>query len=579
MTSADRLAGQEAISSSRINSIDLSVPRPHSTTPLTTHRDSSRLTVDRPEVVDGGNSSPRRELGRAASTISENPEIWAMSSEKNPRYISTGTMTVERLTEKEETQAVPHLARDRSGSHSNNDSGDSWLVGRPKELLPGPQLDGLGRRAPPSPSRRSPGEVPLPGLANLQARQNTLGGSADSEEITYESSTVEFLRREESLRSKTAHGHIRRCSRTSKGEVLPTTGHMQQDVDRAAMTGKGADLLVAVEDSESESESESESGADSSAPVEILTTVPAAPSSKVRLRGKFGDAFNRFEKNGMQPSQEEVSTLPALLEKKLIDDSEPVAVTKPSELVASQDDNVLIDLDDDEDETTNPEKRREMERRQLQEEEQRVAAAQADYRNRSVAGAAKASSIQRRVQSLLQEDSSSPRVQRTAEGYGKYSDALTAASKAGGPVTPPAGIPKVMTRARPEATAAATMRAGVAPNARRGGHSARTSTAGLRSVTCPKGPASKPAAPRKPVHLNSFPVGGRALQSPTKGDPQTAVKAAEDSGVAVAADERGKETSKQEKDDYMEDFSKRFPSLSAIETETWSSRATARAER
>lgn len=78
----------------------------------------------------------------------------------------------------------------------------------------------------------------------------------------------------------------------------------------------------------------------------------------------------------------------------------------------------------EDDESLSPEVRRELERRRLSQEEKRVATAAAEYRQRLERGdrhaSAKASSIQNRVRSLL-DDSNAP-VQKTAEGYGKYTD-------------------------------------------------------------------------------------------------------------------------------------------------------------
>ncbi|GAM88268.1 hypothetical protein ANO11243_063010 [Dothideomycetidae sp. 11243] len=69
-----------------------------------------------------------------------------------------------------------------------------------------------------------------------------------------------------------------------------------------------------------------------------------------------------------------------------------------------------------------PEMRREIERQQAQEEERRVTEAAAKYRNNPTAGSVtRASTIQQRVQSLLDEGRQSP-VQRTAAGYGHYTD-------------------------------------------------------------------------------------------------------------------------------------------------------------
>ncbi|KYG41937.1 hypothetical protein M433DRAFT_445177 [Acidomyces richmondensis BFW] len=74
-----------------------------------------------------------------------------------------------------------------------------------------------------------------------------------------------------------------------------------------------------------------------------------------------------------------------------------------------------------------PDVRRELERRRLSQEERRVAAAAAEYKARGSAGVGmgggRASAIQKRVQSLLDEGrKSSLAVTKTAEGYGRWTE-------------------------------------------------------------------------------------------------------------------------------------------------------------
>lgn len=83
----------------------------------------------------------------------------------------------------------------------------------------------------------------------------------------------------------------------------------------------------------------------------------------------------------------------------------------------------------DETQDLSPEVRRELERRRLSEEERRVEAAAAEYKLRVASQASgkprapsKASTIQNRVKNLLDESSKPVPVNRTAAGYGKYTD-------------------------------------------------------------------------------------------------------------------------------------------------------------
>ncbi|EWC44055.1 hypothetical protein DRE_01407 [Drechslerella stenobrocha 248] len=134
-------------------------------------------------------------------------------------------------------------------------------------------------------------------------------------------------------------------------------------------------------------------------------------NTKNILTGRFGEAFRRFEasdndpKKGGKPSVSPSEFPPPS------DAEEPYSnlQVSSSEIPA--------------------EIRREMEKRQLQEEERRVEAAAAAYKQSLAEKGAggrpprpNASSIQRKVQALLSEDDKSP-APRTAEGYGRYTDA------------------------------------------------------------------------------------------------------------------------------------------------------------
>jgi AP2-associated kinase len=212
------------------------------------------------------------------------------------------------------------------------------------------------------------------------------------------------------------------------------------------------------------------------------------------------------------------------------------------------------------------EMRREMERQKLEEEERRVEAAQMEYRRRmadggsgagpaplpkSVGGVPRAVSIQNRVQSLLSEDQKATPIQRTAQGYGKYSDAATAASKPEKPAPEVPRKPLMVSKTRVDSM----------PLDKRPATPGRvgTGTSSAPSNILPSKPTGgRPAAPKKPVHLNSLPTGSRP-ESPAKQAPPERLIAADLPGQPVL------EMSGHERDNYLEDFSKRFPSLNSIE--------------
>lgn len=137
--------------------------------------------------------------------------------------------------------------------------------------------------------------------------------------------------------------------------------------------------------------------------------------------GRFGDAFKRFESNA--PEEEPQTPEPRN------EDVEPPLLSpiEGSQPTPSKHSDVESAIDETED--LPPDVRRELERQRLSQEEKRVAEAAAQYRAK-VGGQStgsgvpsRASTIQKRVQSLLDEGGQSPvQSKRTAEGYGRYTD-------------------------------------------------------------------------------------------------------------------------------------------------------------
>ncbi|KAF2860052.1 kinase-like protein [Piedraia hortae CBS 480.64] len=148
--------------------------------------------------------------------------------------------------------------------------------------------------------------------------------------------------------------------------------------------------------------------------------------AKTIFAGKFGKRLDRdsADDNNTRRSEE----IPRLLE----------AVTGSAESRTHSDVESAIDSTEE----LPAEVKRELERRQLIQEEKRVNEAAAAYKARVAAegGGApttKASTIQQRVQSLLDEGRRSPVPQRTAEGYGPYTDSQ------------PLSVPKRSMQAKP----------------------------------------------------------------------------------------------------------------------------------
>jgi AP2-associated kinase len=179
-------------------------------------------------------------------------------------------------------------------------------------------------------------------------------------------------------------------------------------------------FLKSIESHEEPGKRKSRRRSSSNSEKKKRTSIPSISLSgtKSMLAGKFGEAFRRFETSGSassDKSQEDFESRQNL--------NAPLSPIVGSEATGTS------GQSDDEHETQelSPEVRRELERRRLSQEEERVAAAGAEYKRRLHAGNKamlpnKASSIQNRVKTLLNDTKSSANVLRTAEGYGKYTD-------------------------------------------------------------------------------------------------------------------------------------------------------------
>jgi AP2-associated kinase len=144
------------------------------------------------------------------------------------------------------------------------------------------------------------------------------------------------------------------------------------------------------------------------------------------VKGRFGDAFRRFEST--KTPEHERDQPPMTPTNQVVDSKGSLTPIAGSEATGGLSDDDRSQIDETQD--LPPEVRRELEKRQLAEEERRVEAAAAEYKQRVAsqgqggpkAGPSKASSIQNRVKNLLDESSKPAASNRTAEGYGKYTD-------------------------------------------------------------------------------------------------------------------------------------------------------------
>jgi AP2-associated kinase len=321
-----------------------------------------------------------------------------------------------------------------------------------------------------------------------------------------------------------------------------------QDSEEETNIASNVDFLRTMEDNDtSKKDRRRSSGANSKSK---RSSLPSLSGTKNLLAGKFGDAFKRFESNTNAPPGPRTPSPLQELERR---DLTPIAGSEATD-GRSDDGNVLEDADN-----LAPEQRRELERRRLSMEEKRVANAAAEYRKRlaergqptaprSIGGVTRAASIQNKVKNLLDENQqASPK--KTAEGYGRF----TGGSSSVAPVKPieqqstnPYGRPVIARKPVVQNSGAQMMQNDL--NYQKSRPQPQVSSPATVSKT--GGP--RPNAPPKPMHLNSISTGPQNSPPEPSSLPNRPIQARPDMTA-------------QEKEEYIADFGKRFPSLSAIE--------------
>jgi AP2-associated kinase len=342
------------------------------------------------------------------------------------------------------------------------------------------------------------------------------------------------------------------------------------------------------------------------------------------LAGKFGDAFKRFEANTTGPPQPRT---PSPLKDLEHHDRHTLTPIAGSEAVDGRsDDGQSPEWEDMTPEMRREQEARMLAQEEARvaaaqaEYRQRVGQRTGGAGGggppvpppKSIGGVSRVASIQNKVQSLIDESNrASTTVTRTAQGYGHYSDA---AATAAAPPNPSEGAPNKPAVPRkptggqltggqqqPPQPPRPSPTIGMDPSANATSRTMASTTTG----------SSRPPAPPKPTHLNKpLPVGGGRPPSPTKMTPlmpdlsanargisspklrgpastTNAVSAGSSNGggsglgigsgsgsgseALLAVDLPGGQGSAllrmtaAEKDDYVRDFQKRFPSLGAIE--------------
>ncbi|KAL9469145.1 hypothetical protein ACSS6W_010839 [Trichoderma asperelloides] len=560
---AERLADEAFASSRSPAPATPPVQRPHSVAPISSRPplDISQSTLDtKPLSKVVPLSATQSGVSRAQSIITSNPELKAIANKTaNSSYVSIGTMTeaspekerqvdfdrTRRSLDVETPRATPRAAALTGQNTAKRISGGNWASANTRSSSVQPRLS----QSTVASSRTSLDILSSQeDLIDMRSSAGDLGLKQRPVSSTFEPSTLEYLReRENASKPPSRQSSTNRHSSWHLPLSSSNTGRNNNDGGVSLKEQARSSRSFEVKDYDQDR----------------LGQKPetTASTSKNLLSGKFGGAFKKFENNA--PSESEPDFRPSSSGKE-----QGRRTLTPIQGSEAADDR--SDTDGEGHGHMTAEMRREMERRQLEEEEARVEAAQAEYRRRvaeggspsktrpSVApkpmGAARAASIQNRVQSLLSEEQKPANVPRTAHGYGKYTDS-----------EPPPGETE---KPRPEVKRKPVVAAKpVVVDPRRSDSSlvdARQATGSTSASASVSGKSvAKPAAPRKPVHLNNIPTGGgRQTSSPTKERDEHSFER------LIAIDLPGQpmlEMTANDRDDYVEDFTKRFPSLSTIE--------------
>ncbi|WDK15692.1 hypothetical protein CGRA01v4_06973 [Colletotrichum graminicola] len=541
--------------------------RPRTVTPAVTASHTPPTVKCPPQAAVGltktASAPPKpAEMSRAHAIINKNPELQAISSQTQAqyhpqpqpsKYVSTGTMTTSPPGEQQPTQPVPVWRVPTSVHHRSSslprqeDQNASSRPGVEEGSLPrnpSYQLRPTHVRHPSSSRPSLEGGRPSLDLLDSSSQSRRSIDGRPRPASTYLESNLDFLREKENS-SKSVPPPSLMSPKFPDRVPSPAMAEPEEE----AHIESNVEFLRSIEESDSKKRDwHSKHGKRGS--------LSSLSGTKNIFAGKFGDAFKRFEGNQAPPPARTPSPLKQLER----------GVLTPIEGSEATDGRTDDGKGHEEIEDT-PAMRREIERLRLEEEERRVEAAAAEYRQRfsnqpgstaplpkSIGGVSRAVSIQNRVQNLLSEgQKSSVQVPRTAQGYGVYTDSAAGRLDKQLPDIPrkPVGNakPRPMTPSNSQ---------DVVVNKVRPATSEPLPAAG-RST-----PGPRPVAPRKPMHLNSLPTGGRPGSPPKQHQAPPSTSSEHLVGVGLPG-RPVLEMSAKEKDDYVQDFSKRFPSLGSIE--------------
>lgn len=531
-------------------------------------------------VASSTSKTPSATVSRAQKIISSNPELQSVASPTpaivyqptptrptNSSYVSQGTMTSPTpppTTQFPATKYAPSTANrfpttsdhHRSSSLPRNQVAPLTSIQflRPEETQPAiPRNASYGSKlghARHASSSRPSLEGGRPSSDALEPITRTKSSNSRPRPTsTYLESNMDYLRGKESS-GRPSLSLDKRPSYSKDTAVLEPGSDDETNIE------SNVDFLRTMEDDSAKKDRRRSSGADKKGKRSSLPSMSLS-GTKNLLAGRFGDAFKRFEHNANTPPGPRTPSPLQDLERR---DLTPIAGSEATD-GRSDDGNVLEDVDN-----MAPEQRRELERRRLSMEEKRVANAAAEYRKRladrgsgpapkSIGGVSRAASIQNKVKSLLDENAQSSPVKKTAEGYGRFTE--SPAGLAPRQFDQQSANPYIKPAVARKPIVPGVVHARTAPQNEIDYSKPRAQPPISSPATVSKTGGPRPSAPPKPMHLNSISTGPRSNEmqnSPPKPSslPSRPLQAKPD-------------MTPQEKEDYIADFSKRFPSLSGIE--------------
>lgn len=537
---------------------------------------------------------PTTVVSRAQKIILSNPELQAVASLPsvvhqptptrpiNSSYVSQGTMTtptppptgqpvkynpssVQRFPAVHDHHRSSSLPRNQEAANTRT----QFL--RPEENVSLPSSVPRNSSFTPQPHHARHASSSRPSLEGGRPSNEVLDPIARTKSSnsrprpasTYLESNMDFLREKES----SGRPSISEKRASYSKDAAVKDGSSDEETNIAS----NVDFLKTMEDSDQGKHHRRRSSGQKSK----RSSLPSMTLSGTKnlLAGKFGDAFKRFEHNANTPPPPRTPSPLQDMERR---DLTPIAGSEATD-GRSDDGNLLEDMDN-----LPPEQRREIERRRLSMEEKRVANAAAEYRKRlaergsstapkSIGGVSRATSIQNKVKNLLDESQGSSPVKKTAEGYGRFTDSgfppqannfdsasanpyATKPLIARKPIVQAGGVGVIHPRTAPP------MQNDITFNKPRSSQPPPSQSNSIPfplpiPATVSKTGGARPNAPPKPMHLNSISTGPRSdlhSSSPPK-------------SIGVGRPVARPDMTAKEKEDYIADFSKRFPSLSGIE--------------